>query len=83
MAVFAEAKDNNSTFDNSHGDGRDFHSEGELKQTSVTLNNRVKSSTGIRDGSRSGGSVNGNIGELTNQVQFSCAQDGLQEMERN
>ena len=69
MAVLAEANDNNSTFDNSNSGGgcRDFHSEGEVKKTGVVPNQGWKSgSRGI--GSRSGGSVNENIGELTKYI---------------
>ena len=64
MAVLAETNDNNSTFDNSNSGCRDFHSEGEVKKTGVVPNQGWKSG----HVSRSGGSVNENIGELTKYI---------------
>ena len=49
VAALSEVKDNNSTLDNSSN--MEFHSEGEMKRTNVTLNQRWKSIKGGPDGS--------------------------------
>lgn len=60
VAALSEVKDNNSTLENSSN--MEFHSEGEMKRTNVTLNQRWKSDN---KGGTGGGSgrVNDYIGE--------------------
>ena len=64
MAALSEVKDNNSAaFDNSSS--KDFHSEGELKRTAVTLNQKWEKTSSR---ATSGGSISENVGESAKKL---------------